>query len=79
MQTMRSFFNWVLYRREKLFFKIYKRIPDSGLDGGIQLAFLPVTRGRGPYRHQQTGRLNKNWERALEPRVFCLGFALKVL
>lgn len=80
MQTMRTFFFIGSCTEEKsCFSKIYKRIPDSGLDGGIQLAFLPVTRGQGPYRRQQTGRLNKDWERAQEPRVFCLGFALKVL
>lgn len=79
MQTMRTFFIGSCTEEKSCFSKIYKGIPDSGLGGGIQLAFLPATRGRGPYRRQQTGRLNKDWGRVLVPRVFRLGFALKVL
>lgn len=57
MQTMRTFLLGSV--QKSCFSKTYKRIPDSGLGGGIQLAFLPVTRGRGPYRRQQTGGLNR--------------------
>lgn len=75
MQTMRKL---LLGPVQKCFSKIYKRIPDSGLGGGIQIVLLSVTHGQGPYRHQQTRRLKKGGEEPWCPGSAAWGLPLKV-